>query len=129
MPLATDRPERPPLLVLIVEDDPFIALELEDTLRGEGYYVLGPAYSVATALALLQQVDPDLAILDFNLNGKTVTPVAAVLSEHHIPFVLASGNTGPFEDEILSQARNVGKPTDRVALLEELERMTASGPH
>jgi two-component system, response regulator PdtaR len=129
VPLSTHPAEHLPLLVLIVEDDPFIALELEDTLRQEGYYVLGPAHSVAAALDLLQEADPDLAILDFNLNGKKVTPVADVLSDHDVPFVLASANTEPFEDEVLANARNLGKPTDRLQLLNELERLTTASNH
>jgi CheY-like chemotaxis protein len=119
-------PEHLPALVLIVEDDPFIALDLEETLKQEGYYVLGPAHSVRSALALLRHASPDAAVLDVNLNGSKVTPVAELLADHHVPFVLVSGNSEPFDDEVLAGARNLGKPTSRLALLEELEKMTAS---
>jgi len=125
LPAASVPPEHSSLLVLIVEDDPFIALDLEETLKKEGYYVLGPANTVASALALLEHTEPDLAVLDFTLGGKKVTPVAKVLFNHHVPFVMASGSTDPFGEEILDSATNLGKPTDKQALLEALEKLTA----
>jgi two-component system, response regulator PdtaR len=126
MPLASPATAHISPLVLIVEDDPFVALDLEETLRREGYYVLGPAASISSALALLQHAEPDVAVLDFNLNGKEVTPVAQVLADSHVPFVMASGSPEPFEDEVLSHVRNLGKPTDKHALLAELERLLVS---
>jgi two-component system, response regulator PdtaR len=126
LPHAPPKAEHTPYLVLIVEDDPFIALELEDMLKQEGYYVLGPASSVSAALALLRHADPDVAVLDVNLQGVRVTPVAKVLADHRVPFVIASGETEAFEDDVLAKARNIGKPMDKVALLDELERLTAS---
>jgi two-component system, response regulator PdtaR len=126
LPHAPPKAEQTPYLVLIVEDDPFIALELEEMLKREGYYVLGPASSVSAALALLRHADPDVAVLDVNVQGLRVTPVAKVLADHRVPFVIASGETEAFDDVVLAKARNIGKPTDRVALLDELERLTAS---
>jgi DNA-binding response OmpR family regulator len=72
-------------LVLIAEDDSLIAMDLEDTLSHEGFYIVGPALSVAAALQLLEQTDPDAAVLDMNLNGELITPVAELLSERAIP--------------------------------------------
>lgn len=100
-------------LILVVEDEFFIAMDLRDTLTRAGYRVLGPTRSVADSLDLLQHSMPDAAVLDLNLDGESVSPVARVLKAMNIPFVLASAHRlGPAEDDVLRSAENVGKPTD-----------------
>lgn len=76
--------------VLIVEDAVLLALELETGLSDAGATVVGPAYELEEALALLDQ-PIDAAVLDANLNGHSVTPVAEVLSKRGVPFVFATG--------------------------------------
>lgn len=76
--------------VLIVEDAVLLALELETGLSDAGAAVVGPAYELEEALALLDQ-PIDAAVLDANLNGHSVTPVAEVLSKRGVPFVFATG--------------------------------------
>jgi len=77
--------------ILVVEDEYLIALELHDVLTAAGYQVLGPAGDVDAALSLLKAERPDAAILDVNLAGQWVTPVAEVLRAASVPFILASG--------------------------------------
>jgi PAS domain S-box-containing protein len=76
--------------VLIVEDAVLLALELETGLSDAGAQVVGPAYELEEAMALLDQ-PIDAAVLDANLNGHSVTPVAEVLHQRKIPFVFATG--------------------------------------
>lgn len=76
--------------VLIVEDAVLLALELETGLSDAGATVVGPAYELEEALALLDQ-PIDAAVLDANLNGRSVTPVAELLQQRGIPFVFATG--------------------------------------
>lgn len=76
--------------VLIVEDAVLLALELETGLSEAGAAVVGPAYELEEAMALLSQ-PIDAAVLDANLNGRSVTPVAEVLHQRKIPFVFATG--------------------------------------
>jgi CheY-like chemotaxis protein len=76
--------------VLIVEDAVLLALELETGLSEAGALVVGPAYELDEALALLDQ-PIDAAVLDANLNGHSVLPVAEILAERGIPFVFATG--------------------------------------
>jgi DNA-binding response OmpR family regulator len=76
--------------VLIVEDAVLLALELETGLSEAGAEVVGPAYELEEALALLDQ-PIDAAVLDANLNGRSVTPVAELLAQRKIPFVFATG--------------------------------------
>jgi two-component SAPR family response regulator len=97
-------------------------MELDQTLRRAGYHVVGPAPSVATALGLLRQVRPDAAVLDVNLAGERVTPVAEVLRAMAVPFVLVSayGAADLIDEEVLRNAVNLGKPTISQLLLREL---------
>jgi CheY-like chemotaxis protein len=76
--------------VLIVEDAVLLALELETGLSEAGAQVIGPAYELEEAMALLDQ-PIDAAVLDANLNGRSVIPVAQVLSSRGVPFVFATG--------------------------------------
>ena len=79
------------LSILVVEDEPLIAMMLEDFIESLGHEVRGPCESVAQALEAVAIDGFDLAILDVNLKGESVWPVAAALREKGIPFVLASG--------------------------------------
>ena len=77
--------------ILIVEDEPLIAMMLEDFLLSLGHEVRATCDSVSEALKAIQTTDFDLAILDVNLKGESVWPVAAELRDRDIPFILASG--------------------------------------
>lgn len=77
--------------VLIVEDEGLVSMLLEDMLVDAGADVLGPAGTVAAAMAILERDAPDVAILDVNLAGETSAPVAARLVERAIPFIVATG--------------------------------------
>jgi two-component sensor histidine kinase len=76
--------------VLIVEDAVLLALELETGLSEAGALVIGPAYELEEAMGLLDQ-PIDAAVLDANLNGRSVTPVAEALKARGVPFVFATG--------------------------------------
>ena len=77
--------------VLIVEDEPLIAMMLEDFLESLGHSVTATCESVADALAEADKGGFDLAILDVNLKGENVWPVASALRERNVPFVIATG--------------------------------------
>ena len=78
--------------ILLVEDDYFIADAMSDALEDAGATVLGPVSSVEEALALLdREREVDSAILDINLNGEMVFPVADMLTARGIPFLFATG--------------------------------------
>ncbi|HVG48881.1 MAG TPA: response regulator [Rubellimicrobium sp.] len=78
--------------VLVVEDEYLLAEDLRRGLEDAGAEVLGPVPSVADALALLAtEAPPDAAILDVNLGGEMVFPVADVLRERGVPFMFATG--------------------------------------
>ena len=77
--------------VLIVEDETLLALMLEDLLIDSGHRVVH-AGSVLEAMAALEREPFDAAILDINVNGNDVFPVAARLRELNTPFVFASAS-------------------------------------
>ncbi len=80
------------LLVLVVEDDLFVADYTACLLEEMGCLVLGPAPSQDAAIRLLDHGSPDIAILDVNLqNDTTVVELARILKKQSIPIVYATG--------------------------------------
>jgi CheY-like chemotaxis protein len=77
--------------VLIVEDDPIIALGFEDTLLSLGVPQVRVAANVATALLAIDQRAPDFALLDVGLVGERSVAVAERLAALGIPFAFATG--------------------------------------
>ncbi|MCY7280032.1 MAG: response regulator [Sphingomonas bacterium] len=77
--------------ILIVEDEPLISMMLEDFLLSLGHQVSAICETVGEALAACESPTFEVAILDVNLKGESVWPVAARLREQGIPFILASG--------------------------------------
>jgi CheY-like chemotaxis protein len=77
--------------VLVVEDETFLATLLEDILVAAGYRVLSAARVDAALQIVLSGAPIDAALLDIDVNGVEVFPVAAKLRESGVPFVFASG--------------------------------------
>ena len=77
--------------VLVVEDDMMIAVLIEEVLQDLGCIVVGPVGKLDAALRLAGSEVLDAAILDVNIRGEHVYPVAEQLRTRGIPFVLASG--------------------------------------
>jgi len=77
--------------ILIVEDEPLIAMMLEDFVDSLGHEVVGNCETVEEALGAVDRGGFDVAILDVNLKGENVWPVASALRERSVPFVVASG--------------------------------------
>jgi CheY-like chemotaxis protein len=77
--------------ILVVEDEPMIRMLLEDMLADSGYNVVASAGRVDEALRIAGEADFDVAILDLNLAGELVTPVAEILEQRGLPFVFATG--------------------------------------
>ncbi|MCW3845645.1 response regulator [Sphingomonas sp. LB-2] len=77
--------------VLVVEDEPVVAMCLEDILEGLGCVTIGPASRLAEGLALAENEPIDVAILDINLGGEWSTRIAEALRARGVPFAFASG--------------------------------------
>src|SRR5690606_25099356 len=76
---------------LIVEDESLVAMLIEDALGEIGLATMGPASRVARALDLIRSDPPQGAILDVNLAGEEVYPVAEELASRGIPFIFLTG--------------------------------------
>lgn len=81
----------PGLRVLVVEDEPVVAMCLEDILDGLGCEPVGPAGRLAEGLVLAEREELGAAILDINLAGERSTPIAEALRRRGVPFAFASG--------------------------------------
>ena len=91
MTTSDEWPELRGLKVLAVEDEFTILLMLEHMLADLGCRLVGSAGRMADALALTQTTAPDAAVLDVNLAGHSVYPVAERLASRRVPIVFATG--------------------------------------
>lgn len=104
--------------VLVVEDEAVVAMELTRVLTAAGAKVVGPAGTIEEALNLLDDQPIDRALLDVNLGGRPITPVALALSRRRIPFVYLTGYQEPDVDD----GPILRKPVAASALLGALAR-------
>lgn len=81
--------------ILIVEDDPFVALDLLEAVERMGGRPVGPVATVAAALALIETMAIDSAILDVQLADRDITPVALRLIAMGKPLVFQTGTGLP----------------------------------
>jgi PAS domain S-box-containing protein len=115
--------------LLLVEDEALVALELARAFQDCGWEVIGPAATLEEGFRLLKsEGPPDVAVLDVNLNGEMVYPLADALTNRGVPFIFCSGY------ETLEQAARfeaspvVRKPTSFARLMTELRRILRPPP-
>jgi CheY-like chemotaxis protein len=77
--------------ILVVEDEALIAVMVEDMLTEMGSVVVGPAATIEEALALARTETIDGAVLDVNVRGERIDPVADALLERGVPMLFATG--------------------------------------
>ncbi|TLX08273.1 helix-turn-helix domain-containing protein [Rhizobium sp. MHM7A] len=106
--------------VLIVEDDYTLASELASKLTQTGIGVVGPAPNVEQALKYIEDSKIEAAILDINLGGTMVFPVADVLSKRNIPFFFATGYSRDVVPPRFADRIFVEKPLDTGAIYSAL---------
>lgn len=104
--------------VLLVEDEPIVAMLVEDMLAGLGAQVIGPAAHVDEAVELAQNAQFDVAVLDVKLGGDSSARVAEVLRTRAIPYVLATG----FDSPPLGSGDRAAPLLQKPYLQEDLER-------
>jgi len=96
--------------ILIIEDEPLIAMMLEDYIDMLGHRVAGTVDSVADALDHVGQGGLDAAILDVHLRGEASWPVADALADRGVPFLLATGGLTEQAPARHAQAPILAKP-------------------
>jgi CheY-like chemotaxis protein len=109
--------------ILVAEDEFFVALVVEETLQSLGCTVLGPFSDLAeaTEVARREQVDP--AVLDINLRGEMVYPLAEQLHRHGIPLVFTTGYAAKDVPEQFRLFEFLRKPVSAWTLKKVVHRM------
>lgn len=112
--------------VLVVEDEPLIAWDIEAELSDRMFQVIGPVATTAAALELVEKERLDAAILDINLRKETSYDVAHCLEEKSIPFLFLTGNkTATLEK--FAERPTLAKPIDYQLLEKVLGSLCARG--
>jgi len=111
--------------ILVVEDEPLVAMLLEDMLLELGYAVVRPASTLQEGLALAQREAIDAAILDVNLNGVRSFPIAEILQARSVPYFFATGY-GSSEDVVRRGVEIVKKPFRDDVVQVALDRLLAN---
>ena len=116
--------------ILVVEDSYIVALDLAEALEREGADVVGPVFNLDDAHRLaLETQDLDAAVLDVNLRGKMVWPVADILSHRHVRLVFATGYAaGPIKERY-NLCQVAEKPTPARAVVHLLSTEQPAAPH
>jgi DNA-binding response OmpR family regulator len=107
--------------ILVVEDEFLLAFALEDELAASGCRVVGPFFSLSQALAAVRTEVFDLAILDVNLNGEMVFPLADELTRREIPFVFLTGYSLSDLPPNLRHRPKLSKPHDSATLMKTIQ--------
>ena len=92
LPYQSSRPLLQGKRVIIIEDEPLLAMDLESMLVAEGCEIIGSAGTLDNAKLLVTHAEFDAALLDANLAGQPVDEIAASLTQKNIPFVFVSGH-------------------------------------
>ena len=110
--------------VLIVEDDPVIALGLEDLLTEADFEIAGVALTLEKALALITVGTCDAAILDANLDGVSARPAAAAMTLRGLPYIVLSGYSAQQQGNAFAGAAEyLQKPCLPELLIAALEKL------
>ena len=113
--------------ILIVDDEPLIAMMAEDWLDELGHEVVGPANDLRHALNLAEQAI-DCAILDVSLGPDKSYAVARRLGQRSVPFAFATGHAKEALDAEFSKALTLPKPFGFESFRRVIDEMLASTP-
>lgn len=109
--------------ILVVEDEPLIGMDIVAILEDAGAEVEGPIASIEEACRLIAQASFDFALVDANLHGHSVGPVAQELAKRSVPFAFATGYDKDGLPEDFKDRPILGKPCCPEALIEMAARM------
>jgi DNA-binding response OmpR family regulator len=112
--------------ILVVEDEPLIALEVHDVLADAGFEVIGPAATAREGLALISAGPIDAAVLDVNLGRETSEAVARELSARGVPFLAVSGYAAEQRPGVFEKALFLAKPFRAVDLVTSIRKLCGS---
>ena len=107
--------------VIIMEDEPLVAMDLESCLAAAGCEVVGTAGTVREAKTLCAEAECDAALIDVNLAGQPVDELASALTKRNIPFAFVTGYGREALPQGFRDALMVGKPFDEATLIATVE--------
>jgi CheY-like chemotaxis protein len=113
------------LRVLVVEDEFLVATLIEDMLTSAGCVVSGPIPRLAQALDAVHRGTFDAAVLDVDLAGDRIDPVADVLSQRNVPFVFVTGYGTGALPAVHAERPRLSKPFKMADLLGKLSSVVA----
>jgi two-component sensor histidine kinase len=102
--------------ILVVEDEPLVAMNLSKSLVELGFQVVGPYSTLAKAATAAVEMEVDAALLDVNLSGKAVYPVADILASKNVPFAFITGYSTEALPGKYAHAPVLQKPVDQETL-------------
>jgi len=102
--------------IMVVEDEALVAMAARDMMIDLGFSVIGPFGKMSEAIAALKNGNIDAAILDVNLGGELVYPLADILTTGGVPFIFATGYGPESIDRRYASIPVLQKPIERRAL-------------
>jgi two-component sensor histidine kinase/CheY-like chemotaxis protein len=112
------------ITALLVEDEPLIGMMMADMLAEFDCDVLGPFATVDKAMSAVDQASVQVALLDVNLAGETVYPVASRLRELGVPFIFMTGYSPESIEQRFNGVPILKKPVDQAQLYRTIKRVT-----
>lgn len=112
--------------VLIAEDEFLVGLQLEEDLRSAGCSIVGPFNTLEAATRAARTERFDLALLDINLNGDMVYPLADEFLARGVPFIFLSGYVSADLPARFRRSPRLTKPHDPAALSKQIRTVVAS---
>jgi CheY-like chemotaxis protein len=113
--------------ILVVEDEPVVAMALEDMLLDLGCVVVGPALGLRRAMELAMVETLDGAVLDINLGGDRSFPVAEILGARAVPFLFATGYGHQGLEPPFTNSPILAKPYSLASLERSLSDIMGAG--
>ena len=120
--------EKPRCRVLVVEDEAMIAMLVEDMVLDFGSEVVGPVANMKDAVNHARSAELDAAILDINVGGSVIFPVADILTERGIPLIFATGYGSQGVPARFHNRPTLPKPFSYQSLAEALQAVLKGKP-
>jgi PAS domain S-box-containing protein len=118
---ARATPSLPGKRILIVEDEPLVAMDIQSMLTTAGCTVAGPAGTLEEAKRLLAAEPCDAALIDVNLNGEPIDHLLPVLRQQGVPFAFVTGYGPKVLSKTFEETVTIGKPFTAEQLLAVIE--------
>ena len=101
---------------MIVEDEALVAMAIRDSLDELGFVTIGPYSRISEAMVALRNNHIDAAVLDVNLGGELIYPLADVLTADHVPFIFITGYGSEEIESRYSHVPVLQKPIEQDSL-------------